>query len=207
MKCCTWCAEHKSLHRRVRTIYSLIPDKHRRRASDRSLSRKSRDRPPVTSTVRRNSPVCIWWTLLIVVDQTVTRRPSVRAAYLPNYARSSHGPWTRMQITRTSSCQHELSTIHRALNCSCCRRYYCCRGCCCHRCWYTIRAGGSCKSSASDFEDFVVVWRPIIISISATPQKIIRFIYRIFLGESKRVTQETPCDRSVRLNIADAYEK
>lgn len=99
-------------------IYAIIPDKH---YCIRSFSLAKVSRLPI----RRNSPLCIWRTLLIAVDQTsqATRRASVRAAYLPNYARSSHGPWTRMQITRTSSCQHELSTIHRALNCSCCRRY------------------------------------------------------------------------------------
>lgn len=129
-----------------------------------SLSRESlsrRSRADVTA-VRRTSKPPVNCRRLNVTSDT----PAERTAYLPNYVRSSHGPWVRMQITRTSSCRHELSTIHRALNCSCCRRYCrcgCCRCCCCCcgcRCWCTIHAAGSCKSSASDFEDFVAVRSP-----------------------------------------------
>lgn len=111
--------------------YTVIPDEYRRIWS---LSHRGNLARWVSfpTTIRQThagytGPVNCRW------PNVTSDTPIERAAYLPNYARSSHGLWARMQITRTSSCQHELSTIYRVLNCWCCRRYYCCGCWCC--CW------------------------------------------------------------------------
>lgn len=183
------------------SINALILDKHRRsRIRAFSLAKVSRP-TPVTITVRRYSPVCIWRTLLIVVDQTsqATERPGGLPAKLcPFLPRAVNSHANHSYVVLPARAQHNSPRVELL---SCCRRYCC--GCC--WCW-SMREEAVNQAQATSKISWSREGR-FIISISAIPQKIICFIYRWISLSVIEKSEKNRLDRSVRLNVADSYEK